>query len=142
MKTLQQLLGATPRKPLTVAPDDSVMKALEVMAEHNVGALLVVEGDRLAGIFSERDYARKIILQGKSSKETKVSEIMTAKVLSVRPDQTVDVAMALMSEKHIRHLPVMDGDKLVGMISIGDVVKETISYQAFLITQLESYIRS
>lgn len=141
MKTLLQLLGPTPRKPLAVAPDDSVIKALEVMAAHNVGALLVMEGEQLVGIFSERDYARKIILQGKSSKDTKVSEIMTAKVMCARPEQTVEAAMALMTEMRIRHLPVMDNDKVVGMISIGDVVKETMAYQAFLIAQLESYIR-
>ena len=141
MKTLKQLLGVTPRKPLTVNAGDSVIKALEVMAEHNVGALLVMEGERLAGIFSERDYARKIILHGKSSKETKVSEIMTSKVVCARVEQTVDAAMALMSEMRIRHLPVMEKDTLIGMISIGDVVKETISYQAFLIAQMESYIR-
>ncbi|HEX5337833.1 MAG TPA: CBS domain-containing protein [Gallionella sp.] len=141
MKTLQQLLGATPRTPIAVAPNDSVMTALEIMAKHDVGALLVMDGDKLAGIFSERDYARKIILQGKSSKETKVSEIMTSKVIFAKPSQTVDQAMALMTDKRIRHLPVMEGEKLLGMVSIGDLVKETISEQAFVISQLENYIR-
>ncbi len=142
MKTLQQLLGANPRKPLSVAPGDSVITALEVMAKHDVGALLVMEANRLAGIFSERDYARKIILHGKSSKDTTVGEIMTAKVIFAKPTQTVDEAMALMTEKRIRHLPVMVGDSVTGMVSIGDLVKETISEQAFVIEQLENYIRS
>jgi len=141
MKTLKQLLDQRPRSPLAVVPAESVFNALELMAKHDVGALLVMEGDRLAGIFSERDYARKIILHGKSSRETKVSEIMTERVLYARPDQTVSEAMALMTEKHIRHLPVLDAkQKVIGMISIGDLVKETISEQAFLIKQLEQYI--
>ena len=141
MKTLKQLLDENPRAPLSVSPDDSVFSALELMAKHDIGAVLVMRGDQLAGIFSERDYARKIILLGKSSKETLVREIMTEKVLYVRPDHTTDDAMALMTEKHIRHLPVLDADKrVIGMVSIGDVVKETISEQAFLIKQLEHYI--
>ena len=142
MKTIKQLLGDSPRQPLAVAPGDSVIAALEIMAKHDVGAVLVTEGIRLAGIFSERDYARKIILQGKSSKDTQVREIMTEKVICAKPTQTVDECMAVMTEKHIRHLPVMDGDRLVGMISIGDLVKETISEQAFMIKQLENYIAS
>lgn len=141
MKTLKQLLDQRPRSPLAVVPAESVFNALELMAKHDVGALLVMEGERLAGIFSERDYARKIILHGKSSRETKVSEIMTERVLYARPDQTVSEAMALMTEKHIRHLPVLDAkQKVIGMISIGDLVKETICEQAFLIQQLEHYI--
>lgn len=141
MKTLKQLLDENPRAPLSVSPDDSVFSALELMAKHDIGAVLVMRGDQLAGIFSERDYARKIILLGKSSKETLVREIMTEKVLYARPDHTTDDAMALMTEKHIRHLPVLDADKrVIGMVSIGDVVKETISEQAFLIKQLEHYI--
>lgn len=141
MKTLKQLLEGRPRAPLSVSPDDSVFSALELMAKHDIGAVLVMHDNHLAGIFSERDYARKIILLGKSSKETKVREIMTEKVLYARPDQTITQAMALMTEKRIRHLPVLDGNqKITGMISIGDVVKETISEQAFLIQQLEQYI--
>lgn len=142
MKTLSQLLGSNPRKPLAVAPDDSVLLALQVMAEHNIGAVLVMEGDTLSGVLSERDYARKIMLQGKSSKETLVKDIMTTKVIFAQPAQTVNEAMALMTDKRIRHLPVMDGGRLVGLVSIGDVVKETISEQAFVIEQLEHYIRS
>ena len=141
MKTLKQLLDENPRAPLSVSPDDSVFSALELMAKHDIGAVLVMRGDQLAGIFSERDYARKIILLGKSSKETLVREIMTEKVLYAHPEHTTDDAMALMTEKHIRHLPVLDADKrVIGMVSIGDVVKETISEQAFLIKQLEHYI--
>jgi CBS domain-containing protein len=143
MKTLKQLLGEKPRAPLSVSPDDSVFSALELMAKHDIGALLVMRDDQLAGIFSERDYARKVILLGKSSKETAIKEIMTEKVLYALPEQTTDQAMALMTEKHIRHLPVLDAGKhVIGMVSIGDLVKETISQQAFLIQQLEQYIAS
>jgi CBS domain-containing protein len=143
MKTLKQLLGEKPRAPLSVSPDDSVFSALELMAKHDIGALLVMRDDQLAGIFSERDYARKVILLGKSSKETAIKEIITEKVLYALPEQTTDQAMALMTEKHIRHLPVLDaGKRVVGMVSIGDLVKETISQQAFLIKQLEQYIAS
>ncbi len=142
MKTLKKLLDERPaREALCVSPDDTVFAALELMAKHNIGAVLVMRDGQLAGIFSERDYARKIILVGKSSKETMVREIMTEKVLYARPEQTIDEAMALMTEKHIRHLPVLDsGKRVIGMVSIGDVVKETISEQAFLIKQLEQYI--
>ncbi len=143
MKTLKQLLDANPRDPLSVSPDDTVFSALELMAKHDIGAVLAMRDGKLEGIFSERDYARKIILLGKASKETMVREIMTEKVLYARPDQTSNEAMAMMTEKHIRHLPVLDdGQNVVGMISIGDVVKETISEQAFLIQQLEQYIAS
>lgn len=143
MKSVKQLLGDKQRTLLSVAPDDSVFTALETMAKHDVGALLVMEGSHLAGIFSERDYARKIILQGKSSRETKVREIMTDKVLCAKPELTVDEAMAIMSQKRIRHLPVMTADnQLLGIVSIGDLVKATIDEQAFVIAQLEQYIAS
>jgi len=143
MKTMKQLIEQRPRAPITVSPDDSVFSALELMAKHDIGALMVMQGTQLAGIFSERDYARKIILLGKSSKETLVREIMTEKVLYALPDQTTDQAMALMTEKRIRHLPILDGNQnVIGMVSIGDLVKETISEQAFLIKQLEQYIAS
>ena len=141
MKTLKQLLADKHRPLAVVSPSDSVFHALTVMSQNNVGALLVLEGEQLVGVFSERDYARKIILQGKSSKETLVREIMSDKVAYVTPTTTLDECMALMTEKHFRHLPVLDDDSnVVGMISIGDLVKETISSQKFLIAQLERYI--
>lgn len=140
MKTLRQLLQAKPAGILSIAPDARVIDALKVMAEKNVGALLVMDSGRLIGIITERDYARKVILHGKSSLDTPVREIMTDKVLCVHPDQSVEECMGLMTDKRIRHLPVMDGDKLIGVLSIGDLVKETIAEQQFTIKQLESYI--
>ena len=143
MKTLKQMLDDKTRPLAVVAPGDTVLHALTVMAHNDVGALLVLDGEQLVGIFSERDYARKIILQGKSSKETQVREIMSDKVAYVTPKATLDECMALMTEKHFRHLPVLDDDgAVVGMVSIGDLVKETISSQQFLIDQLERYISS
>jgi len=117
-----------------------VFDALSLMAEKEVGALLVLEGEKLVGIISERDYARKVILLGKSSKSTAVREIMTAEVICVRPEQTIQECMALMTESHVRHLPVLENDRLSGVISIGDVVKAIISEQEFMIEQLERYI--
>ena len=141
MKTLKQLLAGKQRPLAVVTPNDSVFHALSVMAQHDVGALLVLEGETLVGIFSERDYARKIILHGKTSKETLVREIMSERVAYVTPDTTLDECMALMTERRFRHLPVLNDDgSLAGMISIGDLVKETISNQRFLIAQLERYI--
>jgi CBS domain-containing protein len=112
------------------------------MAEKEIGAVLVLDGERLAGILSERDYARKVVLQGKASKDTPVREIMTDKLVCVRPEQTVEDCMGLMTDKRIRHLPVLDHKKVVGIISIGDVVKEMLSEKEFVIKQLESYIHS
>jgi CBS domain-containing protein len=141
MKTLKQLLAGKDRQLAVVSPRDTVFHALTVMSANNVGALLVLDGEQLVGVFSERDYARKIILQGKSSKETSVSEIMSDKVAYVTPAATLDECMALMTEKHFRHLPVLNDDGgVVGMISIGDLVKETISSQKFMIEELERYI--
>jgi CBS domain-containing protein len=143
MKTLKQLLADNNRPLAVVAPSDTVFHALTVMARHEVGAVLVLDGEQLVGIFSERDYARKIILQGKTSKETLVSEIMSDKVAYVTPNVSLDECMALMTEKHFRHLPVLDeAGNVLGIISIGDLVKETISDQKFLIAQLEHYIAS
>lgn len=142
MKTVQQVLEGKRHRLLAISPDATVYDALELMARHDVGALVVLDGERLAGIFSERDYARKVILFGKSSKDTLVREIMTDKVLCVRLEQTVDQCMALMTDKRVRHLPVLDHKKVVGVISIGDVVKEVISEQQFVISQLETYIHS
>lgn len=142
MKTVSQLLEGKTRTLCTITPDTRVIEALKQMAEQDIGALLVVENGRLAGILSERDYARKVILQGKSSQDTPVREIMTARVVCVQPRNTVDECMALMTDKRIRHLPVIDNEQLVGVLSIGDLVKETISEQQFMIKQLESYIHS
>lgn len=141
MTTLRQLLGNPPRQPLTVKPDDTVFHALQKMADHDVGALLVMDGDRLVGIFSERDYARKVVLHGHSSRDMVVREIMTDKVCCALAGQTVNEAMALVTEKRCRHLPVLDDrQRVIGIVSIGDLVKETISDQAFIIEQLEHYI--
>ncbi len=142
MKTVKEILEAKSHKLLSISPQASVLDALELMADRDVGALVVLDGDGLAGIFSERDYARKVILHGKSSKATPVSEIMTHKVVCVRPDQSVEECMALMTDKRIRHLPVLEDRKVIGVISIGDVVKEVISEQRFVIEQLEHYIHS
>ena len=126
----------------SVEPDDTVYDALRLMADRNIGALLVLSGQKLEGIFSERDYARKVILLGKTSRETLVREIMTTAVICVEPDWTADHCMALMTDKRIRHLPVTEGERLVGLLSIGDLVKEVIADQEQTIKQLESYIHS
>jgi len=142
MKTVRQLLQSKSGGLCTVGPDASVLDALKLMAEKNIGALLVVDNDRLVGILSERDYARKVILRGKSSHDTPIREIMTERAVCVQPGNTVEECMALMTDKHIRHLPVIENEKLLGVLSIGDLVKETISEQQFMIKQLESYIHS
>jgi CBS domain-containing protein len=141
-KTVAQVLGRKPQRVLAVAPDATVFEALTMLAEHDVGALVVLDGERLAGIFSERDYARQVALQGKTSRDTRVREIMTAKVVCVRPDQSVDDCMGLMTARHIRHLPVLDHKKVIGVVSIGDVVKELLTEQQLMIEQLEQYIHS
>ncbi len=143
MKTVKQILQSKTRGIgiLSISPDATVYDALKLMAEKEVGALLVMEADKLVGIISERDYARKVILHGKSSKEIHVSEIMTSKIVYVNTAQTVDECMALMTDKRVRHLPVYDGEQLVGVVSIGDLVKEAISEREYIIKQLESYIR-
>ncbi len=140
MNTIRQLLQAKGHDIWSARPDTSVYDALQLMAEHNIGALLVLDGDDLVGIFSERDYARKVVLKGKTSRGTTVGEIMSLRVSCVRSDQTIEESMALMTDKRIRHLPVLEDDKLVGLISIGDVVKAVISEQEFIIGQLENYI--
>ena len=140
MTTVRDILRQKGNQIWSVSPDTTVFYALELMAEKNAGALVVLDGESLAGIFSERDYARKVILKGKASKETSVEEIMSAEVTTVDPGQSVDECMALMTDKRIRHLPVVEGEKLVGLISIGDVVKAVISEREFIIKQLESYI--
>lgn len=140
MKSVRQLLEGKGYDVWTIGPDARVYDALKLMAEKGVGALLVLEGERIAGIMSERDYARKVVLQGKTAIDTPVREIMTPNVVTVRPDQTLGDCMGLMTDKHIRHLPVLQDDQLIGIISIGDVVKAVISEQELLIQQLESYI--
>ena len=142
MKTLLQILNDKKHKEvISIAPNRPVFDALIILAEYKIGALAVVQNDQLVGIFSERDYAREVVLQGRSSKSTAIVEVMTAKVITGKPDDLVDKAMSLMSDKNIRHLPVMDGDKLIGMLSLGDLVKEIIAYQQRLIAELESYIK-
>ncbi|HEY7656145.1 MAG TPA: CBS domain-containing protein [Burkholderiales bacterium] len=140
MKTLKQLLDAKGREVYTISPEASVLDALRLMAEKSVGALIVTEAGKIAGVISERDYARKVILHGKSSHELRVRDIMTSKVITVGPRQTVEECMALMTEKRIRHLPVTEGERLIGVLSIGDLVKEVIAEQQQTIQQLESYI--
>ncbi|CAG0982716.1 Arabinose 5-phosphate isomerase KdsD [Methylophilaceae bacterium] len=142
MKTVRQLLESKGHEVLSVTPDSIVYDALLVMAEKRVGALVVIDGSgHLAGIFSERDYAREVALKGKTSRTTKIQEVMSTTVITVTPDQLVDECMELMSGKRIRHLPVIENEKVIGVLSIGDLVKETIAYQQFLIKQLESYIQ-
>lgn len=140
MKTVRELLQTKGYDIWSVAPDDSVYEALKLMADKNVGAVLVTDAGNLVGILSERDYARKVILKGRTSRDTPVREIMTEKVVYVRPDQTTNECMALMTDKRVRHLPVIENDQLIGIISIGDVVKAIISEQEFMIEQLENYI--
>ncbi len=140
MATVKQLLQAKGHDIWSVGPEDSVYDAIELMANKGVGALVVMEGDSLVGVLSERDYARKVVLQGRSTKGTKIKEIMTSRVVYARPEQTVEECMALMTDKRIRHLPVMDGDELLGVISIGDLVKAIIEEQQHVIEQLEQYI--
>jgi CBS domain-containing protein len=142
MKTVSQLLQGKGGNVWSVSPESSVFDALKQMAEKNCGALLVMSGDKLLGILSERDYARKVILLGKSSHELSVSEIMSDKVFCVSLSQTVDECMALMSSKRIRHLPVLDGGRIIGVLSVGDLVKAVIEMQQQTIQQLEGYIHS
>jgi CBS domain-containing protein len=140
MKTVKQILRDKGGNVLSIEPTATVFDALKLMAEKNVGALLVLEKGKVVGILSERDYARKVILQGKSSLKTPVRDIMTERVMFIRPEQTVEECMALMTEKHIRHLPVLVEDQLVGVVSIGDLVKASIDEKDFMIKQLENYI--
>jgi CBS domain-containing protein len=140
MTTVRSVLQSKGSDTWSTAPDTLVFDALKVMAEKNIGALLVMEGNQLKGIFSERDYARKVVLKGESSHTIAIRNVMTSGVISVTPDQSIEDCMALMTGKHIRHLPVLENSKLVGMISIGDVVKAIISQHEDTIKQLENYI--
>ncbi|MEJ2535637.1 MAG: CBS domain-containing protein [Calditrichia bacterium] len=140
MKTIREILDKKGHQIWSVSPDTKIFEALQLMAEKNIGALVVLDGDKLVGIISERDYARKVALKGKTSKETPIRDIMTPKVLYVTPEKTAEDCMALMIEKRIRHLPVYEQDKLIGVVSIGDVVKAVIEEKKIAIEHLENYI--
>jgi CBS domain-containing protein len=142
MKSAQQMLATKASGVVTVSPDTSVFDALKLMAEKDIGAVVVLDGPKLVGIFTERDYARKVILSGKSSMDTLVREIMTNRVLCVTPAQMADECMEIMTHKRCRHLPVVEDKRVIGILSIGDLVKEVISEQRETIIQLESYIMS
>ena len=140
MRNVSQIIGRKGARVVSVSREAPVLEAIRVMAEHHIGAVLVMEGGQLIGIASERDYARKVILQGRSSADTPVAVIMTSPVVCVGPNDTLAECMSIMTEKHIRHLPVIDGEQVVGVISIGDLVKETIEEQKQEISLLQQYI--
>lgn len=140
MMDVKHILQHKPADVWATSPHATVYEALELLAEKNVGALPVLEGGQLVGMFSERDYARKVILRGRSSKEARVGELMSTPVYTVGPNESIEACMQLMTERHIRHLPVMEGDRVVGMVSIGDVGKAIIADQRVVIRDLESYI--
>jgi CBS domain-containing protein len=142
MLSVQQLLDQKPRGIHSIAPEEPVLAAIKKMAEHHIGALLVMKGDKLVGILSERDYARKVVLLGRSSTETPVESIMTTKVITVTPRQDAHDCMRVMTDRRIRHLPVLSGDRVVGVLSIGDLVRAVIEEQERTIADLENYIRS
>jgi len=142
MHTVKQILGQKESNEIwSIGPDATVLEAIQAMADKRAGALLVMEGPALKGIISERDYAREVILKGRSSKDTLVSAIMSTKLITVPSTQSVDASLAIMSENHIRHLPIVDDDTVVGVLSLGDLVKDVISDQQSTIEQLENYIR-
>ena len=141
MELVKHILNSKGHEIWSVKPNDTVFDAVKLMADKSIGSLLVMNGDKLVGIVTERDYARKVILEGKSSKDSSVKEVMNSKVLCVSPDQTVDECMALMTDKRVRHLPVLDHKHAVGIISIGDLVNAVISEQQILIDHLEHYIQ-
>ena len=140
MHTASDILRHKGHAVWSVKPTDTVLETLGVMAEHDIGAVLVLDGDRLVGVFSERDYARKVVLAGRSSRDSQVKDVMTVHVVCVSPDRSVDECMALMTNQRLRHLPVVDHKRVIGIVSIGDLVKATIDDQQFTITQLHSYI--
>ena len=142
MTTLKMLLKDKGHDVWSVHPDDTVLDAIKMLAEKDIGALIVIKDDKPVGIFTERDYARNVYLKGKSSLDTAVRDVMVTPVICVKPDQSVNECMALMTAKRFRHLPIMDGDELVGMVSIGDLVKSVIAEQQFTIEQMEQYIHS
>jgi CBS domain-containing protein len=140
MGTVESILKTKGRQVWSVAPQSTVLDALRMMAEHEIGAVLVLQNKELLGIITERDYARKVVLAGRSSKDAKVSEVMTTNMVCVAPERSVDECMALMTDKRLRHLPVLKDRRVVGLISIGDLVKSKIDDQEFTIAQLQSYI--
>ena len=140
MTTTHDILRSKGHTVHSVRPDDTVLAALGVMAEHDIGAVLVLDGDKLVGILSERDYARKVVLAGRSSKDSQVQDVMTTHTVCVTPERSIDECMALMTDRRLRHLPVVDHKQVIGLVSIGDLVKATIDDQEFTITQLQSYI--
>ena len=140
MITVKEMLKDKTGGTLTISPQETVYKGLEVMAEKNLGALVVVKGEKVVGMFSERDYARNVILKEKSSKTMLIKDLMNTKVCYVRPEQTLDECLVLFTEKRVRHLPVLDGEKLIGIVSIGDAVKQYVMDKEFTIRQLENYI--
>lgn len=140
MTTIRQLLRQKGNTVFSISPNDTVSDALRKMAEKDVGALIVMDGERLAGIISERDYARKVFLQGRASPTTRVQEIMSTMILYAEPTQAVAECMAIMTARRVRHLPVLEGERLIGVISIGDLVKSIIGDQKFMIDQLEHYL--
>lgn len=141
MATIKNILEGKQRKIISVPPDTFVYSALELMYDKNISALIVMENEKLSGIFTERDYARKVVLKGKSSKETLIKEIMTVDLIVINSEDSIEDAMRIMTEKHIRHLPVTSDNKLIGIISIGDVVKYLIEEQKFIINSMENYIK-
>lgn len=140
MKKVKDILDAKGRDIWSIGPSASVYDAMKLMADKEIGSLMVMEGTKLVGLISERDYARKVILLGRSSKTTQVKEIMTSRVVYAQPEQNIEECMALVTEKRVRHLPVMEQGELIGVISIGDLVKSIIAEQKFIIEQLERYI--
>jgi CBS domain-containing protein len=142
MRTVQEILNTKPVQVFNVAASTSVLDALKLMTEKNISAVLIMDKEHLSGIFTERDYARKVVLHGKSSKDTPISEVMTPTPITVGPTDSIDLCMQIMTDRHIRHLPVSEGMIITGMVSIGDVVKFIIADQKQTISQLESYINS
>lgn len=142
MKLAKEILGSKGSEIWSVDPDSSVLDALKLMADKEIGAVLVMSGEKLVGILSERDYARKVVLEGKTSRDSKVADVMTRRVLCAPPDRTVDECFALMTEKRARHIPIVEKKHVIGLVSIGDLVKEVIAEQQFEIERLQQYADS
>jgi len=140
MKTVKDILDSKGHEVWSVSPETTVLAALRLMAEREIGAVLVLDSEKLVGILTERDYARRVVLLGRSSKDSSVADVMTSSIVCVAPERSVEECMALMTDKRLRHLPVIDHKKVIGLISIGDLVKATIADQEFMIAQLQSYI--